>query len=65
MNKKIYIAPTITVVEMECTTIMAGSGENKIEQNGENVSGTFGNGTVEEGDTWGGAHSASRIYFDD
>ena len=34
MNKKIYTAPKINVVEMCCTTIMAGSGEYKIEEDG-------------------------------
>lgn len=64
MNKKIYTAPKINVVEMCCTTIMAGSGEYKIEEDGTNVSGTLGSESVSSGDAWGGAYSASRVYFD-
>lgn len=64
MNKKIYTAPKINVVEMCCTTIMAGSGEYKIEENGTDVSGTLGSESVGLGDSWGGAYSASRVYFD-
>lgn len=64
MNKKIYTAPKINVVEMSCTTIMAGSGEYKIEENGTDVSGTLGSESVGSGDSWGGAYSASRVYFD-
>lgn len=64
MNKKIYTAPKINVVEMCCTTIMAGSGEYRIEENGTGVSGTLGSESVGSGDFWGGAYSASRVYFD-
>lgn len=64
MNKKIYTAPKINVVEMCCTTIMAGSGEYKIEEDGTSVSGTLGSESVSSGDSWGGAYSASRVYFD-
>lgn len=64
MNKKIYTAPKINVVEMCCTTIMAGSGEYKIEEDGTSVSGTLGGGSAGSGDAWGGAYSASRVYFD-
>lgn len=64
MNKKIYTAPKINVVEMCCTTIMAGSGEYKIEETGTDVSGTLGSESVGSGDFWGGAYSASRVYFD-
>lgn len=64
MNKKIYTAPKINVVEMCCTTIMAGSGEYKIEENGTSVSGTLGSESVSSGDAWGSAYSASRVYFD-
>lgn len=64
MNKKIYTAPKINVVEMCCTTIMAGSGEYRIEENGTDVSGTLGSESVSSGDSWGGAYSASRVYFD-
>ncbi len=64
MNKKIYTAPKINVVEMCCTTIMAGSGEYKIEESGTSVSGTLGSESVGSGDAWGGAYSASRVYFD-
>lgn len=64
MNKKIYTAPKINVVEMCCTTIMAGSGEYKIEEDGTDVSGTLGSESVGSGDAWGGAYSASRVYFD-
>lgn len=64
MNKKIYTAPKINVVEMCCTTIMAGSGEYKIEGDGTSVSGTLGSESVGSGDAWGGAYSASRVYFD-
>ena len=64
MNKKIYTAPKINVVEMCCTTIMAGSGEYKIEETGTDVSGTLGSESVSSGDSWGGAYSASRVYFD-
>lgn len=64
MNKKIYTAPKINVVEMSCTTIMAGSGEYRIEENGTDVSGTLGSESVGSGDFWGGAYSASRVYFD-
>lgn len=63
MNKKIYTAPKINVVEMCCTTIMAGSGEYKIEETGTDVSGTLGSESVGSGDSWA-AHSASRVYFD-
>ena len=63
MNKKIYTAPKINVVEMCCTTIMAGSG--KIETNGKSVSGRLDSGSASSGgDSWGGAHSASRVYVD-
>lgn len=64
MKKKIYTAPKINVVEMCCTTIMAGSGEYRIEENGTSVSGTLGCESVSSGDSWGGAYSASRVYFD-
>lgn len=64
MNKKIYTAPKINVVEMSCTTIMAGSGEYGIEENGTSVSGTLDGGSASSGDSWGGAYSASRVYFD-
>lgn len=64
MTKKIYTAPKINVVEMCCTTIMAGSGEYKIEEDGTSVSGTLGSESVSSGDSWGGAYSASRVYFD-
>lgn len=65
MNKKIYTAPKINVVEMCCTTIMAGSGESKIEMDGTSVSGTLDGGSASSGgDFWGGAYSASRVYFD-
>lgn len=64
MKKKIYTAPKINVVEMCCTTIMAGSGEYKIEEDGTSVSGTLGSESVSSGDSWGGAYSASRVYFD-
>lgn len=62
MNKKIYTAPKINVVEMCCTTIMAGS--YGIEETGTDVSGTLGSESVGSGDSWGGAYSASRVYFD-
>lgn len=62
MNKKIYTAPKINVVEMCCTTIMAGS--YGIEENGTSVSGTLDGGSASSGDSWGGAYSASRVYFD-
>lgn len=62
MNKKIYTAPKINVVEMCCTTIMAGSGG--IEESGTSVSGTLDGGSASLGDSWGGAYSASRVYFD-
>lgn len=64
MKKKIYTAPKINVVEMCCTTIMAGSGEYRIEEDGTSVSGTLGSESVSSGDSWGGAYSASRVYFD-
>lgn len=64
MNKKIYTAPKINVVEMCCTTIMAGFGEYRIEEDGTSVSGTLGSESVSSGDSWGGAYSASRVYFD-
>lgn len=64
MNKKIYTAPKISVVEMCCTTIMAGSGEYRIEETGTDVSGTLGSESVGSGDSCGGAYSASRVYFD-
>lgn len=63
MNKKIYTAPKINVVEMCCTTIMAGSGYG-IEESGTSVSGTLDGGSASSGDSWGGAYSASRVYFD-
>lgn len=62
MNKKIYTAPKINVVEMCCTTIMAGS--YGIEEDGTDVSGTLDGGSASSGDSWGGAYSASRVYFD-
>lgn len=62
MNKKIYTAPKINVVEMCCTTIMAGS--YGIEEDGTSVSGTLDGGSASSGDFWGGAYSASRVYFD-
>lgn len=62
MNKKIYTAPKINVVEMCCTTIMAGS--YGIEEDGTSVSGTLDGGSASSGDSWGGAYSASRVYFD-
>ncbi|WP_302555159.1 hypothetical protein [Leyella stercorea] len=43
---------------------MAGSGEYKIEEDGTSVSGTLGSESVGSGDSWGGAYSASRVYFD-
>lgn len=63
MNKKIYTAPKINVVEMCCTTIMAGSGGG-IETNETSVTGEFDSRSASSGDSWGGAHSASRVYFD-
>lgn len=62
MNKKIYTALKINVVEMSCTTIMAGS--YGIEEDGTSVSGTLDGGSASSGDFWGGAYSASRVYFD-
>lgn len=62
MNKKIYTAPKINVVEMCCTTIMAGS--YGIEEDGTSVSATLDDGSASSGDSWGGAYSASRVYFD-
>ena len=62
MNKKIYTAPKINVVEMCCTTIMAGS--YGIEESGTSVSGTLDDESASSGDSWGGAYSASRVYFD-
>lgn len=62
MKKKIYTAPKINVVEMCCTTIMAGS--YGIEEDGTSVSGTLDGGSASSGDSWGGAYSASRVYFD-
>lgn len=62
MNKKIYTAPKINVVEMCCTTIMAGS--YGIEESGTSVSGTLDDGSASSGDSWRGAYSASRVYFD-
>ena len=62
MNKKIYTAPKINVVEMCCTTIMSCYGG--IEESGTSVSGTFDGGSASSGDSWGGAYSASRVYFD-
>ena len=50
MNKKIYTAPKINVVEMCCTTIMAGSGYG-IEETGTDVSGTLGSESVGSGDS--------------
>ncbi|WP_278855414.1 hypothetical protein [Leyella stercorea] len=47
---------------MCCTTIMAGSGG--IEESGTSVSGTLDGGSASSGDSWGGAYSASRVYFD-
>ncbi|WP_417098188.1 hypothetical protein [Leyella stercorea] len=47
---------------MCCTTIMAGS--YGIEEDGTDVSGTLGSESVGSGDSWGGAYSASRVYFD-
>ncbi|WP_278697215.1 hypothetical protein [Leyella stercorea] len=47
---------------MCCTTIMAGS--YGIEEDGTSVSGTLGSESVGSGDSWGGAYSASRVYFD-
>lgn len=61
MTKKIYTAPKINIVEMSCTTIMAGS--YGIEEDGTSVSGTLGSESVGSGDSWA-AHSASRVYFD-
>ena len=62
MTKKIYTAPKINIVEMSCTTIMAGS--YGIEEDGTSVSGTLDGGSASSGDSWGGAYSASRVYFD-
>ena len=62
MNKKLYTAPKINVVEMCCTTIMAGSGEG-IETNGKSVTGELDSRSASSGDSWS-AHSASRVYFD-
>lgn len=50
MKKKIYTAPKINVVEMSCTTIMAGS--YGIEEDGTSVSGTLGSESVSSGDSW-------------
>ncbi|WP_278698576.1 hypothetical protein [Leyella stercorea] len=47
---------------MSCTTIMAGS--YGIEESGTSVSGTLDDGSASSGDSWGGAYSASRVYFD-
>lgn len=66
MNKKTYITPNISIVEMSCTTIIAASGGGLTEGSGTSggtVEGELGGGSG-SGDSWSGSHSASRIYFD-
>ena len=64
MNKKIYNAPEITVVEMASASIMAGS--NGLVENadgGDDLSATINVGTIEEADG-GTARVGSNQYFD-
>ena len=63
MNKKTYITPNISIVEMNCVTIIAASGSGLTEGSGGGAEGELGGGTG-SGDSWGGAHTSSRVYFD-
>jgi hypothetical protein len=62
MTNKIYTAPKINIVEMSCTTIMAGSGVQLMENGTSGPSADYGD-EVQASESWA-AHSASRVYFD-
>ena len=62
IRKKRYIAPKITEIDMENTTILAGSDENNVNNDGSqgNFSGSEGtNGS------WDGAKAPMRQYIDE
>lgn len=62
MNKKMYNAPATTVVEMEASSIMAGSPTYQETATGNGGSVDFGDGTATEGNA-GSARVASNQYF--
>ena len=51
---------------MNCITIIAASGGDVTDSEGGGATGNFGGGGSgsDSGDSWIGAHSSSRIYFD-
>ena len=57
IRKKRYIAPKITEIDMENTTILAGSDENNINNGGSQ--GNFG-GSEGTNDSWDGAKAPMR-----
>ena len=59
MEKKQYTAPCLTIVDMESTTILAGSGGLSTD----GTSGDLGNGVESNGDA-GQAFAPSQKYFD-
>lgn len=64
MNKKMYNAPEIAVVEVETASIMAGSPTYTENADGNGGSVDFSNdGTVKDGNA-GMARVASNQYFD-
>lgn len=63
MNKKTYNAPATTVVEMEASSIMAGSPTYNEFTTGNGGSVDFGDGTAKDGDA-GTARISSNQYFD-
>lgn len=64
MNKTIrknkYIAPKITEINMKNTTILAGSGGNNVNNDGDQ--GNFGGSEVPKG-SWDGAKAPMRQYI--
>lgn len=62
IRKKKYIAPEITEIDMENTTILAGSGGPKYDTSGNKVD---YNGSESTNGSWGGAKAPMRQNIGD
>ena len=62
IRKKRYIAPKITEIDMENTTILAGSGGNNVNNDGSQ--GNFGGSEGTNG-SWDGAKAPMRQDIDE
>ena len=62
MNKKTYIRPVSTVMEMETATMIANS--VGLSDNNGDVKGEFGNGETPTTGDAGAARISSQRYFD-